>query len=229
MKKTILAFIIIISSFMLKAGAVVVEEPVNKTDTTKQTGSKFSVGFMLDYTLLNLLDEKGLKGVFDDNGFNINILINVKYNLTKNINLISQFGYNYELYSFEKGDTNTTFPTAVSTNYSERFLLHAISLGIGARINLNKKVYTEFGVMSKFNFSKTYNYEAKNSNGNPIEVYVRDLNYIKDFNHDAYFRLGYNYVNLFAYYRLNDMFKPSNYAPVVYELPRLRIGISYGF
>ena len=34
---------------------------------------------------------------------------------------------------------------------------------------------------------------------------------------------------LVAYYRLTDMMQTAGYAPVVYETPRLRLGISLGF
>ena len=67
-----------------------------------------------------------------------------------------------------------------------------------------------------------------NAASNVNEVTIKDLNYINQFNYDAYARLGYKAISIVAYYRMNDMFSVSNIAPVVYEMPRLRLGISLG-
>ena len=70
--------------------------------------------------------------------------------------------------------------------------------------------------------------EKNDANGNVNEITIKDLNYINQFNYDAYARLGYKAISIVAYYRLNNVFSVSNIAPVVYEIPRLRLGISLG-
>jgi hypothetical protein len=110
----------------------------------------------------------------------------------------------------------------------DRFSVTAASLSLGARFKLKKSLYTELGAMGKWNFSKVYNYEDKDLNGNKREVFVHDLAYIKDITADAYVRLGVKGISLVAYYRLTDMMQTAGYAPIVYETPRLRLGITLG-
>ena len=86
----------------------------------------------------------------------------------------------------------------------------------------------EIGAFAKYNYTRDLYFEKNDKNGNVNEVTIKNLNYINQFNYDAYARIGYKAISIVAYYRLNDMFSVSNIAPVVYELPRLRLGISLG-
>ena len=231
MKKVIITLSLVMASLgIINAQTVVVEEEVNKAPTTNlpaYTPSKTDAGFIMDFTSYGGFDENGLKGKFG-NSIGFNILFNLKYKLANKIQLVSQVGINWENYSFTKNDTNTTFPTAVSNNDMDRFSITAASLSLGARFKLKRSLYTEIGAMGKWNFSKVYNYETKDVNGNKTEVFVHDLAYIKDIAADAYLRLGVKGISLVAYYRLTDMMQTASYAPVVYETPRLRLGISLG-
>lgn len=227
-KSSLIVAMFFASIFSLNAQTVVLEEEVTKAidSTNALIEEKLQLGTMFDFTFYGGGDEKGFKGTLA-NSLGFNLLFNLKYKLNNSISLISQTGFNIETYAFKKADTNTIFPTN-QTYDNERFTISALSLSLGARIKVYKKLYTEIGAMSKWNFSKVHNYETKDGNGNFMDVYVHDLGYIKDFNHDAYFRLGYSAINVVAYYRLNNMFQKVNYAPTVYELPRLRLGISIG-
>jgi hypothetical protein len=231
MKKVIITLSLVMASLgIINAQTVVVEEEVNKAPTDQMpafTPSKTDAGFMMELTSYGGFDEKGLKGKFG-NSIGINILFNLKYRLANKIQLVSQVGINFENYSFTKIDTNTPFPTTVSNNEMDRFSVTAASLSLGARFKLKKSLYTELGAMGKWNFSKVYNYETKNENGNKTEVFVHDLAYIKDITADAYVRLGVKGISLVAYYRLTDMLQTAGYAPIVYETPRLRLGITLG-
>jgi hypothetical protein len=231
MKKVIITLSLVIASMgIINAQTVVVEEEVNKAPTNNLPAykpSKTDAGFMMDFTSYGGFDEKGLKGKFG-NSFGFNILFNLKYKLAKKVQLVSQVGINFENYSFTKIDTNTPFPTTVSNNEMDRFSVTAASLSLGARFKLKKSLYTELGAMGKWNFSKVYNYETKNENGNKTEVFEHDLAYIKDITADAYVRLGVKGISLVAYYRLTDMMQTAGYAPIVYETPRLRLGITLG-
>lgn len=232
MKKVIITLSLVMASMgIINAQTVVVEEEVNKAPTNNVPAykpSKTDAGFMMELTSYGGFDEKGLKGKFG-NSIGFNFLFNLKYKLANKVQLVSQVGINYENYSFIKTDTNTTFPTSVSNNEMDRFSVTAASLSLGARFKLKKSLYTELGATGKWNFSKVYNYETKDVNGNKTEVFVHDLAYIKDITADAYFRLGVKGISLVAYYRLTDMMQTASYAPVVYETPRLRLGISLGF
>jgi hypothetical protein len=231
MKKVIITLSLVIASMgIINAQTLVVEEEVNKAPTNNVPAykpSKTDAGFMMDFTSYGGFDEKGLKGKFG-NSFGFNILFNLKYKLAKKVQLVSQVGINFENYSYTKSDTNTTFPPAISNNDMDRFSVTAASLSLGARFKLKKSLYTEIGAMGKWNFSKVYNYETKNGNGNKTEVFEHDLAYIKDITADAYVRLGVKGFSLVAYYRLTDMMQTAGYAPIVYETPRLRLGITLG-
>lgn len=231
MKKIIITLSLVIASLgIINAQTVVVEEEVNKAPNNigpAFTPSKTDVGFIVDFTSYGGFDEKGLKGKFG-NSFGFNMLFNLKYKLSNKVQLVSQVGMNWENYSFTKTDTNTTFPTDVKNNEMDRFSVTAVSLSLGARFKLKKSLYTELGAMGKWNFSKIYNYETKDGNDNKMEVFVHDLAYIKDITADAYLRLGVKVISLVAYYRLTDMMQTASYAPVAYETPRLRLGISLG-
>lgn len=231
MKKIIVTFtLIMVSLAITNAQTVVIEEEVNPApvkQTQKFAEDKTEAGFIFEGTFYGGLDEKGLKGKLG-NSLGFNFLFNLKYKLAKKVQLISQVGINYENYSFSKTDTNTTFPSVVSNNSMERFSLTAAAFSLGARFKLKKSLYTELGAMGKWNFSKVYNYEDKDVNGNKREVFVHDLAFINDFTSDAYLRLGVKGISLVAYYRLTNMMQTASYAPVVYETPRLRLGISIG-
>jgi hypothetical protein len=230
MKKVIITLSLVIASMgIINAQTVVVEEEVNKAPTSPMpafTPSKTDAGFMMELTSYGGFDEKGLKGKFGTS-IGINILFNLKYRLANKIQLVSQVGINYENYSFTKTDSNINFPTDTTNNEMDRFSVTAASLSLGARFKLKKSLYTEIGAMGKWNFSKVYNFEDK-LNGNKREVFVHDLAYIKDITADAYLRLGVKGISLVAYYRLTDMMQTAGYAPIVYETPRLRLGITLG-
>jgi len=231
MKKIIVTFTLIMASLAItNAQTVVIEEEVNPVPLNlmqKIAEDKTEAGFIFEGTFYGGLDEKGLKGKLG-NSLGFNFLFNLKYKLAKKVQLISQVGINWENYSFSKTDTNTTFPSVVSNNSMERFSLTAAAFSLGARFKLKKSLYTELGAMGKWNFSKVYNYEDKDVNGNKREVFVHDLAFINDFTTDAYLRLGVKGISLVAYYRLTNMMQTASYAPVVYETPRLRLGISLG-
>ncbi|MES2379681.1 MAG: hypothetical protein V4538_01480 [Bacteroidota bacterium] len=227
MKKIITIIgLMLIGSAYTKAQTVVVEETVTRDTVNTNKQNKVSLGLMLDFTFYGGANEKGLEGTLA-NSLGVNTAINLKYKLHKNLKLVSQFGINVENYAFKKTDTNTSFPSTLN-NSVDRFMVTALSLSLGARVSLGKGFYAEAGAMAKWNFANAYNYETKDANGNNVEVFVRDLNYIKNFNYDAYARIGYEVINIVAYYRLNDMFQTTSIAPVVYEVPRLRLGISIG-
>lgn len=231
MKKIIITLSLVMASMgIINAQTVVVEEEVNKAPTNNVPAykpSKTDAGFMMELTSYGGFDEIGLKGKFG-NSIGFNFLFNLKYKLANKVQLVSQVGINYENYSFTKTDTNTTFPTSVSNNEMDRFSVTAASLSLGARFKLKKSLYTELGATGKWNFSKVYNYEDKDLNGNKREVFVHDVAYLKDITADAYVRLGVKGISLVAYYCLTDMMQTADYAPVVYETPRLRLGISLG-
>lgn len=227
MKKIITIIgLMLISSAYTQAQTVVIEETVSRDTVNTAKQDRIGLGLMLDFTFYGGADEKGLEGKLA-NSLGINTSINLKYKLHKNLKLVSQLGINVENYAFKKTDTNTTFPSSLN-NSSDRFMVTALSLSLGARVNLGKGFYAEAGAVAKWNFANAYNYETKDANGNNVEVFVRNLNYIKDFNYDAYARIGYEAINIVGYYRLNDMFQTTGIAPVVYEVPRLRLGISIG-
>jgi hypothetical protein len=231
MKKKIITLTLVLASFgIINAQTVVIEEEVDKPKVNSGKNyktSKTEAGFIVDFTFYGGFDEKGLKGKFN-NSIGANILFNLKYKLASNVQLISQVGINNENYSFTKTDTNTTFPSSVGNNMMERFSLTAASFSLGARFKLKKSLYTELGAFGKWNFLKVYNYEDKDANGNKREVFVHDVLFLNDLTADAYFRLGVKGFSVVAYYRLTNMVKTASYAPVVYETPRLRLGISFG-
>jgi hypothetical protein len=226
MKKISLLVCLVIGTYLANAQTVVIEETVQKDTTQVQKKKSISLGFMLDFTFYGGADEKGLKGTLANSG-GVNALLNAKWPLRKGIMMVFQTGFNFENYAYQRSDTNNVFPTPLN-NDIDVFMLSAYSLSAGARFKVYKSFYTELGAMGKWNFSNAINYQTKDANKNHVEVFVRDLNYVSDFNADAYLRLGYKFINFVAYYRLNDVFKANSIAPVVYELPRLRLGISLG-
>lgn len=227
MRNIFITILILLSTSLLQAQTVVIEETVGKPTQKATKPNKLSYGIMWDLTFYGGADQSGIKGTLA-NSVGINFMLNSKYKFNKNVMTIGYLGLNIENYGFEKTNTNDSFPNN-NKNDLEKYNLAAISGGLGIRFTTNKKAYLEFGAFAKWNFTRDLYVEKKDANGNVNEVTIKDLNYINKFNYDAYARLGYKAISVVAYYRLNDMFSTSNIAPKVYEMPRLRLGISLGF
>ena len=228
MRKSILTSILLIITFLLQAQTVVIEETVEKPAQKITKPNIIAFGMMWDLTFYGGADQKGIAGTLA-NSVGLNVLINAKYKLNKHFLTVGYLGLNTENYGFKKTSVNnSSFPNNDSNNI-EKYSLGAISGGLGFRFTNSKKAFLEIGAIAKLNFTRDLYIEKNDTNGNLNEVTIKDLNYINQFNYDAYARLGYKAISIVAYYRLNDMFSVSNIAPVVYEMPRLRLGISLGF
>lgn len=228
MKRNIfITSILLLSTLLLQAQTVVIEETVEKPSTKTTKPNKLAFGMMWDFTFYGGADQNGIKGTLA-NSFGINVMMNSKYKFNKHILAIGYLGLNIENYGFEKTGANDSFPNN-NKNDLEKYNLAAVSGGLGMRFTSNKKSYLEVGAFAKWNFTRDLYVEKKDINGNVNETTIKDLNYINAFNYDAYARLGYKVISVVAYYRLNDMFSTSNIASQVYEMPRLRLGVSLGF
>ena len=226
MKKSKVTSILLFITFLLQAQTVVIEETVEKLTPKIAKPNKLAIGIIWDLTFYGGADQKGIAGTLA-NSVGLNVLINAKYKLNKHFLTIGYLGLNTENYGFKKTSDNDSFPNNYS-NKLEKYSLGAISGGLGFRFTTNKKVFLEIGAFAKYNHTRDLYMEKNDKNGNVNEVTIKDLNYINQFNYDAYARLGYKAISIVAYYRMNDMFSVSNIAPVVYEMPRLRLGISLG-
>lgn len=215
------------STLLLQAQTVVIEETVEKPNLKISKPSNIQFGAIWDITFYGGADQKGIAGTLA-NSVGINFLINAKYKLNKHFLTIGYLGFNTENYGFKKTSDNiSSFPNN-DTNNLEKYSLGAISGGLGLRFTNTKKAFLEIGAFAKYNHTRDLYFEKNDKNGNVNEVTVKDLNYINQFNYDAYARIGYKAISVVACYRLNDMFSVTNIAPVVYEMPRLRFGISLG-
>ena len=226
MKKSIVTSILLIITVLLQAQTVVIEETVEKLTQKIAKPNKLAFGIIWDLTFYGGADQKGIAGTLA-NSVGLNVLINAKYKFNKHVMAIGYFGLNSENYSFKKTGENDSFPN-INSNKLEKYSLGAISGGLGMRFTTTKKAFLEIGAIAKLNFTRDLYLEKNDANGNLNEITIKDLNYINQFNYDAYARIGYKAISVVAYYRLNDMFSVSNIAPVVYEMPRLRLGISLG-
>ena len=230
MKKAIIAGLFLMQIAYLNAQTVVIEEDVNLVngDSIKpQKEGKIDVGFMLDLTCYGGANEKGIAGTFA-NSVGVNFNWRMLYKIHKQIAAIAQIGLNFENYGFKKTLGNDSFPNN-SNNSVEAYQIGALTGALGLKFATKKKSYMEFGAVGKWNYTKNLYVENKDVNGNLNQTTIVDLNYINNFNSDAYLRLGYKLMSVVGYYRLTNMFSTSNIAPVVYELPRLRLGVSLGF
>lgn len=226
MGKSILTSILLMCTLLLQAQTVVIEETVDKPNQKITKPSNIEFGAFWDLTFYGGADQIGLKGT-SANSIGFNFLIDAKYKFNKHFLTIGYLGLNTENYGFKKTTDNDSFPN-INSNNLEKYILGAISGGLGMRFTTTKKAFLEIGAFAKYNHTRDLYFEKNDANGNVNEVTIKDLNYINQFNYDAYARLGYNAISIVAYYRMNDMFSVSNIAPVVYELPRLRLGISLG-
>jgi hypothetical protein len=226
MKKSIVTSILLFITVLLQAQTVVIEETVEKLTQKIAKPNKLAFGIIWDLTFYGGADQKGIAGTLA-NSVGLNVLINAKYKFNKHVMTIGYIGLNSENYGFKKTRENDSFPNN-SGNKLEKYSLVAISGGLGMRFTTTKKAFLEIGAIAKLNFTRDLYVEKNDANGNLNEITIKDLNYINPFNYDAYARLGYKAISVVAYYRLNDMFSVSNIAPVVYEMPRLRLGISLG-
>ena len=227
MRKLIIITILLFSSVLLQAQTVVIEETVEKTNQKIAKPSYIEFGAFWDLTFYGGADQKGIQGTLA-NSVGFNFLIDAKYKFNNHFLTVGYLGLNTENYGFKKTSDNVnSFPNNDSNNL-EKYILGAISGGLGLRFTTSKKAFLEIGAFAKYNYTRDLYFEKNDANGNVNEVTIKDLNYINQFNYEAYARLGYKAISIVAYYRLNDMFSVSNIAPVVYELPRLRLGISLG-
>ncbi len=226
MGKSILTSILLFSTILLQAQTVVIEETVNKPAQKITKPSSIQVGAIWDLTFYGGADQKGIEGTLA-NSVGFNFLINAKYKFNNHFLTIGYLGFNTENYGFKKTSDNDSFPNNNGNNL-EKYSLGAISGGLGFRFTTNKKAFLEIGAFAKYNYTRDLYIEKNDANGNVNEITIKDLNYINQFNYDAYARLGYKAISIVAYYRLNNVFSVSNIAPVVYEIPRLRLGISLG-
>jgi hypothetical protein len=226
MKKSILTSILLMSVVMLQAQTVVIEETVEKPNQKITKPSSIQGGAIWDLTFYGGADQKGIEGTLA-NSIGFNFLINAKYKFNNHFLTIGYLGFNTENYGFKKTSENDSFPNNNSNNF-EKYSLGAISGGLGLRFTTNKKAFLEIGAFAKYNYTRDLYMEKNDVNGNVNEITIKDLNYINQFNYDAYARLGFKVFSIVAYYRMNDMFSASKIAPIVYEMPRLRLGISLG-
>ncbi len=226
MGKSILTSILLFCTILLQAQTVVIEETVNKPAQKITKPSSIQGGAIWDLTFYGGADQKGIEGTLA-NSVGFNFLINAKYKFNNHFLTIGYLGFNTENYGFKKTSDNDSFPNNNGNNL-EKYSLGAISGGLGFRFTTNKKAFLEIGAFAKYNYTRDLYMEKNDANGNVNEITIKDLNYINQFNYDAYARLGYKAISIVAYYRLNNVFSVSNIAPVVYEIPRLRLGISLG-
>ena len=226
MRNIFITSILLMSTLLLQAQTVVIEETVEKPTTKITKPSNIQFGAIWDITFYGGADQKGIEGTLA-NSVGINFLINTKYRLNKHFLTIGYLGFNTENYGFKKTSGNIIFPNNDSNNL-EKYSLGAISGGLGMRYTTAKKLFLEIGAFAKYNYTRDLYFEKNDQNGNLNEVTIKDLNYISKFNYDVYARIGYKAISVVAYYRLNDMFSVTNIAPLVYEMPRLRLGISLG-
>jgi hypothetical protein len=227
MKKFILCIYTILASapLMLDAQTVVIREEVT-TDTTIATNEKWNGGYFTDFTFYAGGDEKGMQGTFI-RSLGITILPNIKYNISNKVAAVFTFGYIYEQYGFKKSSPNVSFPDSMSYN-KNRFSHSSLVLGLGLTYKIGKQGYLQLGALAKWGFFHSYKYQTSNTDGNKVDIVIRNPGYFNEFTYDAYARLGVEGMGIVAYLRLNDLFAKTSQAPAVYEVPRLRLGIGFG-
>jgi len=208
---------------MPKAQTVVIKEDVTDTTVTK---SNWEGGFFADFTFYGGFDQKGLDGTLA-RSLGFSMLPNLKYNFNERLGVVMLFGFSLDQYGFKKSGDNVSFPDSAAFT-KNRFTQSSVAAGLALRYKFNTEAYLQLGAFAKWNVFNTYQYQTSNDKGNTVDVVVRNPGYFHDFSYDAYVRLGVEGLGVLAYYRLSDMFVKTSNNPMVYETPRLRIGIGIG-
>jgi hypothetical protein len=114
------------------------------------------------------------------------------------------------------------------THEEEKFVFNNIELEVFNRINFGKRgdivgFYIDFGPYINYVFSARFKTFENSDN---IKTVYKNLDYTSPYEIGIKARLGIDRYNLFASYRLSDMFiKKYNYP----ELSKLIIGLQIGF
>ncbi|TDP58798.1 porin family protein [Flavobacterium dankookense] len=166
-------------------------------------------------TLLNQPD--GLNQNKFSPGISLGFLRDMPINKDRTIAIAVGLGYSLNTYNQnllieEVGDdyTYAIFPEADGVSYSkDRFSFHTVDLPIEFRWrNSTPESYKFWRVYAGFKFSYLFydQYKIESTIGDRKISNNKDLN---QFQYGTYLSVGWNTVNLYAYYGLNPLFKSS--------------------
>lgn len=215
-------------SFIVRAQTVVIHETVSDSvvDSRGSNTEGDQLGVLYDFTFYGGGDQPGIDGILA-RSLGVNFLFNHKIRLTGRLLLPIYFGYSNESYGFHKSGSNKSFPDTFDRQ-NARFIFNGFAAGTGLKMLLYRSLYVEGGLLVKWHPWRNYEFQVSDGK-NTFDVTLRNPDYTNSFKYDAYARFGLNGVNLCAYYRLSDMFSPSRKEAYTAEMPRIRLGVSFGF
>lgn len=214
---------------------VIKESPISDSvDNTED--SHWDGGFMFDITLpicetLKKEDNPDFSPTYS-RSLGMRILANVKYKFNDEYAAVLHLGYSLDNFGFTAERTQTSFPDSNTiggnTVSNERFSFSSITTGLGMRYTYDEEKFTEFGAMFNYAFSRSYQYEQKDSRNQTLEITSPSPSYLATNYSELYLRYGISGLSLVLNYRFTDLILATKSQPKIYQLPPFRVGICLG-
>lgn len=211
-------------------------EQLNKQDVGPNTrnwwSSYMQVGFLVP---LENQDSIGVKENFSNMMFETGW--RYKFKMNENLSTGLDFGYNYQEYNIRQSGSKNLLSLNI-INDKQLIRMHALAGGAYVRINFGKRgnivgKYLDLAGNIQYSFrdEMLIRNKVEPSTGMPAEkvknVYIH-LPFVRDLHYFATARFGWNFISIFAKYRLSDFFTPVMYFydnKTLPNLPYLHIGI----
>ena len=230
MKNLIHIFLIVIAPSVFFSQSPVLSEEVDLNKELPKYGQNrtyyghfyVSIGTEIGKSEGNLMEVNSFKSIYYDVGYRYKVRL-LEYNAIG-------FQLNYNYYSYRlKYSSGVGLPIIVHDK--DKIKISSFGLGIYDRINYGRRgnhlgKFIDIGAYGEFSFSRTHYFKQKQENGEMLKSELSRLNSVEKLNYGVLLNMGFNKIVIFGKYRLSDMISDRDKYD---EMPRLVIGLQYGF
>lgn len=142
------------------------------------------------------------------------------------------FGYIFEFNTFNyrfKQSSDKNFPDTLN-HLRQNIVFTTLGSGLFLRINFDARrgnylgYFLDMGGYADWNMSRVYKSKDKNDMDELVYSRITRLYFTEQYQYGLYANIGLNKINIYARYRVSDLFKsPFKSA----ELPRLNVGLGF--
>lgn len=224
-------FFIIFLAFIMQANAQyeIIHEDVNPVDTVRPdfgpNGKKFAYSSYGLHTIIPI-ETNAQAPVMPGASLGYKFGFTQKYRICSFLS----FGYNLEFnsitYRYKQTD-DKTFPDTLN-HLRQSVSNSAIGAGLFLRINFDPKrgnylgYFLDMGGYGDWHLSRTYKTKDEDALEQIVYNRVTKLNFMEKYQYGLYASIGLNKINIYARYRMSDIFKAPYKSA---ELPRLSVGL----
>lgn len=232
-KTYLLIFALSVScAYILEAQDIIFEEKVYQDSVaprTGQNGKNFYHAF-IKYGFVLGTNEAQARALKYGNSGQFSFGFRYKRKIGRTTDFLASFAYTNTYFYFQQ-DTSKSFPSK-AVHESEKLSYNDLGLELAYRINMGKrgniiKNYIDFAAYGNISTGINHSYTEKNivPGAQYTEIRNYNLNYTNIFSYGAVVRVGYKKYNIYALYRLSQLFKNSYALP---ELSPLVVGLELG-